>query len=75
MKIRLIYSTLYVLLICLIPQVSQPCTTFCLDKGGHLVFGKNVDWIQNDGLVFVNKRGVLKTAMSDGKVGNLATWP
>ena len=46
----------------MIPQVSQPCTTFCLDKGGQLVFGKNYGWTQNDGLVFVNKRGVLKTA-------------
>ena len=58
----------------IVPEISHSCTTFCLDKGGHLIFGKNFGWIQNDGLVFVNKRGVIKTARSDGKVGNPATW-
>jgi len=65
---------LIVSLLCSAPKIGHSCTTFCLDKGGHLVFGKNLGWIQNDGLVFVNKRGVLKTAMSDGKVDNSATW-
>jgi choloylglycine hydrolase len=74
MKVRLVYSTLFLLLIALIPQTSHSCTTFCLDKGGNLVFGKNFGWIQNDGLVFVNKRGVLKTAKSVGEVCNPPTW-
>jgi choloylglycine hydrolase len=61
-------------LLCIAPKTSNSCTTFCLDKGGHLVFGKNFGWIQNDGLVFVNKRGVVKTARSDEKAANPATW-
>jgi len=56
---------LIVSLLCIVPKISNSCTTFCLDKGGHLVFGKNFGWIQNDGLVFVNKRGVLKIARSE----------
>ena len=61
-------------LLCIAPKTSNSCTTFCLDKGGNLVFGKNFGWIQNDGLVFVNKRGVLKTARSGEKAANPATW-
>ena len=38
------------------------CTTFCLREGGP-VFGKNYDWGVGDGLLVVNKRGVVKTAM------------
>ncbi len=61
-------------LLCSAPKISSSCTTFCLDKGGHLVFGKNFGWIQNDGLVFVNKRGVVKTARSGGEVCSPASW-
>ena len=72
MKNRIIL--LVVFFLCIVPKIGHSCTTFCLDKGGHLIFGKNFGWIQNDGLVFVNKRGVLKTARSDGEVGSPATW-
>jgi choloylglycine hydrolase len=61
-------------LLCIAPKISNSCTTFCLDKGEDLVFGKNVDWMQANGFVFINKRGVLKTAISTEKVDNLATW-
>ena len=63
MKIRALLFTTCIFFICLTPQTGQPCTTFCLDKGGQLVFGKNADWIVGDWLVIVNKRGVSKTAL------------
>ena len=62
MKIRTLLFTTYIFFICLIPQTGQPCTTFCLDKGDQLVFGRNFDWMVDDCLVIVNKRGVSKTA-------------
>lgn len=36
------------------------CTTFCVESGGTLVFGKNYDWSADAGLFVINKRGVLK---------------
>ena len=39
-----------------------PCSTFVLEDGENLVFGKNFDWFTGVGLVVVNKRGVSKTA-------------
>jgi len=50
---------------------SRACTTFCYQDGGALVFGKNYDWNVEDGLVVVNKRGVVKTAMIER---GPATW-
>ena len=47
------------------------CTTFCLKRNGEVLFGKNYDWMIGDGLIFVNKRGVRKTAMSGT---NSAKW-
>ena len=67
-------TLLIVSLLFILPKIGYPCSTFCLDKGEHLVFGKNVDWMQSDGFVFINKRGVLKTAMLAWNVDNLATW-
>jgi choloylglycine hydrolase len=67
-------TLLIVSLLFIVPKIAYPCSTFCLDKGEHLVFGKNLDWIQDNGFVFINKRGVLKTAMLALNVDNLATW-
>jgi penicillin V acylase-like amidase (Ntn superfamily) len=44
---------------------ARPCTTFCLDGGKSLVFGKNYDWGVGVGMVVVNQRGVAKTAFTD----------
>ncbi len=51
-----------ILFVCLIPRLGQPCSTFCLDHLDQLVFGRNYDWMVDDGLVIVNKRHVQKTA-------------
>jgi len=72
-----LYSlTCYILLISLTPQASQSCTTFCLDKGGQLLFGRNYDWMVDDCLVIVNKRGVKKSALTDytKDFGQPASW-
>ncbi len=46
------------------------CTTFCLNKNGQIVFGRNYDWITGAGIVNTNQRGLFKTSM---KAGNAAT--
>ena len=43
------------------------CTTFCLKNGGEVLFGKNYDWMIGDGMIFVNKHGVEKSALVTGK--------
>jgi len=63
-KHRMMFLSPCILFACLIPQPCQPCTSFCLDHGNQLVFGSNLDWYLDDGLVIVNKRGVSKTAMT-----------
>lgn len=49
------------------------CTTFCLKSKGEVLFGKNYDWMVGDGLVFVNKRNVSKTATAEA-APNPAKW-
>ncbi len=44
---------------------AHPCTTFCLEGGKSLVFGKNYDWGVGVGMAVVNQRGVAKTAFTD----------
>ncbi len=40
------------------------CTTFCIDDGKELVFGRNYDFDIGVGLVIVNKRELSKTALT-----------
>ncbi len=39
------------------------CTTFVLESKDNLIFGRNLDWVSDHGLVVVNKRGIHKTAV------------
>jgi choloylglycine hydrolase len=50
------------------------CTSFCLDNGGQAVFGSNYDNTNQEGLLFVNKRGVTKTDWEAGTTGKYARW-
>jgi choloylglycine hydrolase len=59
------------LALCAFAPGAFACTTFCFEKNGARVFGKNYDWNVGDGLVFVNKRGVAKTAFT---ADNPAAW-
>jgi choloylglycine hydrolase len=40
-----------------------PCTTFVLQGGGRIYFGRNLDWDWENGLVIVNPRNVNKSAI------------
>ncbi len=60
------------IVICLSATRAFACTTFCLKNKGEILFGKNYDWMVGDGLVFVNKRGVSKSASLEGT--NPARW-
>ena len=57
---------------------SPACTSFQLNHKGRIFVGKNLDWIVQDGLIIVNKRGVSKTAMesigSNEGIGQPASW-
>lgn len=53
---------------------SQACSSFCLDNGNHCVFGANQDNQIDIGLLFVNKRNVLKTAWDPSTTGEFARW-
>ena len=48
--------------IALLTNQAFACTTFCLIGKGEVLFGRNYDWSVGDALIFVNKRGVAKTA-------------
>ena len=56
------------------PAPGGACTSFCLDNGGHTVFGTNYDNQIWEGLLFVNKRGVTKTGWEAGTSGKYARW-
>ncbi len=57
-----------------VPAAAQACTSFCLDNGNHCVFGMNQDNRIDAGLLFVNKRNVLKTAWDPSTSGEYARW-
>jgi choloylglycine hydrolase len=56
------------------------CTSTCLDQDGWCVFGTNLDWHYPRGLVFVNKRSVVKAGLPPpagargSTVGRKAEW-
>ena len=52
----------------------QGCTSFCLDNGGHCVFGTNFDNDIHEGLLYVNKRNVSKTGWDPSTTDEYAGW-
>jgi choloylglycine hydrolase len=40
-----------------------PCSTFTLTTDGHFVYGRNLDWHVDSGLIVVNQRNVTKKAL------------
>lgn len=55
-------------------QSGQSCTSFCLDNGDRCLFGTNQDNQIDAGLLFVNKRNVLKTGWDSSTSGDYARW-
>lgn len=43
---------------------ARPCTTFCMNVDGQIVFGANYDWDVRNGLVMINKRSVAKESLT-----------
>jgi penicillin V acylase-like amidase (Ntn superfamily) len=68
---RTIISAAFFFLLCVPVNLAFACTTFCLKGNGEVLFGKNYDWMIGDGLVFVNRRGVVKTSAEES---NPAKW-
>jgi penicillin V acylase-like amidase (Ntn superfamily) len=56
------------------PISPAACTSFCLDNGDHCVFGANQDNTLEIGLLFINKRNVLKTTWDPSTSGEYARW-
>jgi len=52
----------FILVSCISGMASLACTTFCLNKNGQLVFGRNYDWVTGAGIVHSNQRGLVKTS-------------
>jgi len=50
------------------------CTSFCLDSDDFAVFGANFDNRIHEGLVFINKRNVIKKMLDPGTTGEYAEW-
>lgn len=42
----------------------EACSTFLLEKERQFLLAKSYDWIIEDGLVIVNKRHIVKQAMT-----------
>jgi len=56
-------------------NTAAACTTFNLRGDDVNIFGRNYDWSVRNGVVLVNKRGVIKTAMKvKDETGIPATW-
>lgn len=53
-------------------SVAYSCTTFLINKDGHLVFGRNYDWMTGNGFMSVNLAGLTKKSfdMNDGPLIN-----
>ena len=66
------------LMIVLMHLDALACTTFQLRHADQVLVGKNYDWMVEDGLVIVNKRGVSKRAyistVDTTGVGTPASW-
>ncbi len=59
--------------VALLPSAVSACTTFCLERNGSVVFGKNYDFGIGSGMLVVNKRGVSKVSQA-GAPDHPARW-
>lgn len=75
--IKKVISILFsgVIILCFLPIRARSCTTFLIEHGGRHLFGKNHDWMAEDGMIYVNKKGVAKKALHGKNVkGKSAFW-
>lgn len=57
--------------LCAVPAPSHPCTTLGFVAGGQVLVGKNYDWDIGDGMLVVDKRGMVKQSVAGA---NPARW-
>ncbi|HUL00332.1 MAG TPA: hypothetical protein VLX29_05685 [Nitrospirota bacterium] len=56
-------------------NTATACTTFNLRGNDVNIFGRNYDWPVREGVLIVNKRGVIKTAVkATNDTGIRVTW-
>jgi len=53
---------------------SQGCTSFCLDNDGYCIFGTNHDNSIHEGILYVNKRDIVKAGWERSTTGEVARW-
>jgi len=68
----LLASVVSLIVVLAIAPSARPCTAFLQD--GALLAGKNLDWILDEGLLIVNKKGVSKRAMVLDPTEKTAQW-
>ena len=51
------------LLLLISSTITFGCTTFVLKTNNGLVFGRNLDWVSDNGVIVENKRNVTKTSL------------
>ena len=68
-RIGLLASGLLTLVV--VDTPASACSTFCIPNNGKPVFGRNYDWMVEDGYVIINQRNRVKTGDSDD---NPPTW-
>lgn len=72
---NIFFSLILILSVWLIVPVAHTCTTFSFGHGNMHVVGKNYDWMVEDCMLMINKRGVSKTAAySKNDNAYLAEW-
>lgn len=59
--IGIVFTALLIFLLTALPV--DACTTFIIDDDEHLVFGRNLDWFVENGMITVNQRGIVKAAL------------
>jgi choloylglycine hydrolase len=51
----------------IIPTTLTACSSFILQDSTQILLAKNLDWEINNGIILINKKGVLKTAYGDNQ--------
>jgi penicillin V acylase-like amidase (Ntn superfamily) len=63
-KTHKIFYLLFTAALCFpLSNSASACTSVCLTKNGHVVFGNNLDWFIDDGMVVINKRNAKKRGL------------
>jgi len=52
-----------ILPVILTPALIFSCAAFCVVEGDTVLVGKNLDWFVEDGIIVINQRNIIKTAL------------